>query len=150
MPNDGPELLFVNQQSLLRIDEARLRKVLTYLFQQAGYTTGEISLAAVDNAAIHAVNREHLAHDYPTDVISFVFTDEPPLLDGEVIASAEYALGEATRYGWPAEDELLLYFVHGALHLIGYDDTTPAAAQLMRAQERQLLAAFDLHPPGRE
>ena len=146
----GVEILIANRQSLLKIDQARLRKVLEHLFVSAGYTAGEMSLAIVDNAAIHTVNREFLQHDYPTDVLSFPFTNTKPLLEGEVIASAEYAIAEAERYHWPADDELLLYFVHGALHCIGFDDTTPAAAKHIRTQERAVLAEFGLYPPGRE
>jgi probable rRNA maturation factor len=146
----GIEIPIANQQSHLRLDRVRIRKILRHLFTSAGYTTGEMSLAIVDNAAIHQVNRDYLQHDYPTDVLSFPFMDAKPLIQGEVIASAEYAVGEATRYGWPAEDELLLYLVHGSLHCIGYDDTTPAAAAIMRAQERTVLAEFGLLPPGRE
>ena len=91
----------------------------------------------------------HLQHDYPTDVLSFVFSQERGFLEGEIVASADYAASEALLHGWERENELLLYVVHGALHLAGFDDTSPQLAQTMQAMERQVLAAFELQPPGR-
>jgi probable rRNA maturation factor len=144
------EIPIANQQQSLPVDSVRIRKVLQHLFSSAGYRSGEMSIAIVDNATIHQINRDYLQHDYPTDVISFPFTNAPPEIEGEVIASADYAIEEAARYDWPAEDELLLYLVHGTLHCLGYDDTTPAAASAMRAQERAILAQFGIMPPGRD
>jgi probable rRNA maturation factor len=132
------------------IDESRLINALRTVLSTAGATRGEISLTIVDNARIHELNRQHLAHDYPTDVLSFLLDRDDDRLDGEIIVSADYAAEEAKRYGWPMEDELLLYVVHGALHLVGYDDTIPDAAAEMRRQERAILGMFGLNPPGRE
>jgi probable rRNA maturation factor len=115
----------------------------------AGVASGEVSIAVVDDAEMHALNRQHLKHDYPTDVLSFLLERDGDRLEGEIVVSADYAAAEAERHGWPAENELLLYAVHGALHLVGYDDTSPAAAEAMRRQERAILATFALHPPGR-
>jgi probable rRNA maturation factor len=68
-------------------------------------------------------------------------------LEGEVIASTDTAANAAARVGWPAEDELLLYVVHGMLHLVGHDDHDSASLAVMRAAERQCLAHFGLEPP---
>ena len=144
------EISIANRQSCLPVHESRLRKVLRSIFREAGISSGEISVAIVDDATLHQLNREFLDHDYPTDVISFVLDREENALFGEIIASADYAAAEAVRHNWPAEDELLLYLAHGALHLVGYDDTSPEAALLMRAREREVLAKFGLVPPGRE
>ena len=54
--------------------------------------------------------------------------DDSDGLEGEVIVGAETALRTAPRYGWPPHDELLLYVVHGTLHLVGHDDRTPGLA----------------------
>ena len=95
---------------------------------------------------MHELNRQYLEHDYPTDVLSFVleFDETSKSLDGEIIVSSDYAAREAARYGWTANDELLLYVIHGCLHLVGHDDTTPAAKRAMREAEVRLLAGFGL------
>lgn len=141
---------FANRQASHAVDGARLAEAARRVFAAAGVATGEVSIAVVDDAEMHALNRLHLDHDYPTDVLSFVFDYEAQHLEGEIVVSADYAAAEAPRYQWGAENELLLYVVHGALHLVGYDDTNDAAARAMRAQERATLATFGLIPPGRD
>ena len=53
-------------------------------------------------------------------------------LEGEVVVGAEVARREARRYGWTPHDELLLYVVHGLLHLVGYDDAAGRRAEMRR------------------
>jgi len=139
-----------NLQSAHPINKRRLIKAVRTVLASAQLAAGEISITVVDNPRMHELNREHLGHDYPTDVLSFVYMREGNRIEGEIIVSADYAAAEATRYGWPADDELLLYVVHGGLHLVGYDDTTAEGSTEMRQQERAILATFDLIPPGRE
>ena len=146
---DDLDIACVNLQAQ-PVDEQRLMKAVRAVLRSAQIARGEISLTIVDDARMQELNREHLEHDYPTDVLSFLLDRSDDRLDGEIIVSADYAAAEADRYGWGKENELLLYVVHGALHLIGYDDTTPEAAAEMRAQERLQLATFGLTPPGRD
>ncbi len=61
-------------------------------------------------------------------MLSFVLEQGEGFLDGEVVVSAETAQRAAPRFGWSAAEELLLYVIHGTLHLAGYDDATPGAA----------------------
>ena len=135
-----------DEQQTHAVDHARLKKAVRLVLADAGIECGEISIAIVDDARMHALNRQYLQHDYPTDVLSFVLErdEEQQSLDGEIIVSADYAAREAPRYGWTADDELLLYVIHGCLHLIGYDDQTPAGLAAMRTAESQHLANFRL------
>ena len=136
-----------NEQSSVRVDRSRLTRAARSIAMDHGKDTTRISIALVDDATIHALNRQYLQHDYPTDVLSFVLDDEPGLLEGEVIASGEMAATQAAAYGWAAEDELLLYVVHGVLHLVGFGDKTDADRQRMRCQEQHYLEQFGLHIP---
>ena len=65
-------------------------------------------------------------------------------IEGDVIVSAETAIQLAARYDWPPADELLLYVIHGTLHLVGYDDLDDASRAEMRSRERHYLAALGL------
>jgi probable rRNA maturation factor len=128
------------------VDEKRLRRAVKAVLQGAGIASGEVSIAVVDDARMHELNRRYLDHDYPTDVLSFVLGHDGKHLDGQIIVSFDYAAREAVRYGWSADDELLLYAIHGALHLAGHDDLNPEAKREMRQQERQYLTQFGLTP----
>ena len=67
-------------------------------------------------------------------------------LDGEVIVSTEMAVQMATEYHWSPRDELVLYLVHGVLHLIGYDDQNDEDKRRMRTRERAALLNWNLTP----
>ena len=135
-----------DEQQTHVIDQQQLKQGARLVLEEAGIAAAEISVAIVDDARMHELNRQYLDHDYPTDVLSFVLEFDPDeqSLDGEVIVSADYAAREAVRYGWTVNDELLLYVLHGCLHLVGQDDTTPEGKQAMRQAESRLLAHFGL------
>jgi probable rRNA maturation factor len=130
-------LALQNRQKAVRVDKRSIRKVVRRILEDAGIESAEISIAIVDDAAIAKVHGEFLDDDSPTDVISFVLDASPGRLEGEVVASAETATLRAPEYDQSAEEELFLYVVHGLLHLVGYDDTTPKARKVMRAMERK-------------
>jgi probable rRNA maturation factor len=128
----------------LEIDADRLGEAVRAVLREAGFSSGVVSVAVVDDREIHRLNRAHLGHDDPTDVLSFLLEREEGALEGEIVVSAETAAASAPRYGWTAGDELLLYAIHGALHLVGYDDQTPEAQAEMRLQEAKMLSRFGL------
>lgn len=142
------QIEIANQQSLLPIDEEALRAVVTQILSDADRTEGRLSLAVVDDPTIHELNRQYLQHDYATDVLSFALEDDGPLLEGEVIVSSETAITNATEYGWPAENELLLYVIHGTLHLVGYSDKSDPETLDMRAAEAKYLRQCSIPLPA--
>lgn len=135
-----------DDEALAASDHPRLEQAVDLILLDAEIRIAEISIAIVKDAQMHELNRQYLDHDYTTDVLSFVLEDDAASgqLDGEIIVNADYAAREAKRYGWSCGDELLLYVIHGALHLTGHDDTTPAAKQAMREAEAKYLSGFGL------
>jgi len=133
-----------NRQKSLRIDRRRLRRAARMILEDASIADAEISVAVVDDPAIRRLNRDYLGHDYATDVLSFLLDRGEESLAGEVIVSADAAKAVAPGFGWPAPDELLLYVIHGMLHLVGCEDATPSQRAAMRRRERACLARFGL------
>lgn len=140
------EVEIANEQDKLPIDEERLVAAARLLLRSEGITAATISLAVVDDPTIHELNRRHLGHDYATDVLSFVLEASPDRFEGEVIVSADTAISSAGRFDWSPADELLLYVIHGCLHLAGHDDQTDEARAIMRDREKHYLAEFGLLP----
>jgi probable rRNA maturation factor len=138
------EIEIADQQSRLAVDRERLVRAAQMILQDHGPATCRVSIAVVDDPTIHTLNRQYLHHDYATDVLSFVLEWTSELLEGEVIVSADTALAQAGPYGWLPADELLLYVVHGTLHLVGFDDQTEAQRQDMRTAEGTYLTQFGL------
>ena len=98
----------------------------------------------MNDAEIREVNNKHLSHDYETDVISFDLTSSDDFLEGEIIASVETADREASENGWEGDDELLLYIIHGMLHIVGLRDKKPKETKVMREAEQYYLGKFNL------
>lgn len=188
------EIDISNRQSALPVDENSLHAAVLKALAIEQVSSAVLSISIVDNSAIHVINRDHLQHDYPTDVISFQldfvpawelqpeddvdddaededeeedFTDDDDdfadevddvssgellsegraagaSIEGEIIASAEMAATMANDGKWSAQAELILYVVHGLLHICGYDDLSPEEKCIMRARERAILSELGL------
>ncbi|MCA9133960.1 MAG: rRNA maturation RNase YbeY [Planctomycetales bacterium] len=125
--------------SRLPQDEQRFTQAARWIADRGGWQRLFASIAIVDDATMQQLNSQRLGHDWPTDVISFVLDGQPGAVEGEVIASAETAERTSARVGTTAGDELLLYVVHGLLHVAGLDDITPEQALAMRRAEQECL-----------
>jgi probable rRNA maturation factor len=136
------EISLTNQQSRHDVDERRLIDAARAILQDSAYSSAAISLAIVDDDTIHELNRRHLQHDWPTDVLSFVLDNDGDHLEGEVVLSADTAAAAAEELGHSAAEEQLLYVIHGILHLVGHDDKSDCDAQKMRAAEARFLRQF--------
>ena len=77
-------------------------------------------------------------------MLSFLLEHSDGELDGEVIVSWETATRTAREYDWSTQDELMLYFIHGCLHLVGYDDQGEVDRAEMRKQESHYLLSVGL------
>lgn len=130
------------------VDVERLRKAVSLILKDAGFKRGAISLAIVDDGTIHDVNRKFLNHDEPTDVISFVLEEDDAGIEAELVLGADTAARTAAELGVSPDDELLLYAIHGALHLVGYDDLSDEPRVEMRAAEQKYLTQFGVVLPG--
>ena len=129
-------------------DRRRLVEIARRVLEAEGIGSAEISIAIVDDEFIHEINRRHLDHDRPTDVISFVLSDpDDDRLSGELVVSAQTAARMADRDDVEPWTELVLYVVHGLLHLCGHDDATEADAASMRRREAECLAELGLAHP---
>jgi probable rRNA maturation factor len=140
------EIELSNQQSTHPIDDRRLVAAVRLVLEQEGIRRGVISIAVVDDPTMQDLNRRYLQHDYPTDVLSFLLEQRPGSVEGEVVVSADTAADRCHSYGWSPDDELLLYVIHGALHLAGYDDGDADQRAAMRRREEHFLSRFGLVP----
>ena len=128
-----------NRQKTLPVDRRLLRRAVRAILEDEGIADAEISLAIVDDPTIRQLHRQYLDHDEPTDVLSFVLQRSEGRLEGEVIVSADTARSAAARYRRTPAEELLLYVIHGTLHVVGYRDDTRQARAKMSCRQREHL-----------
>jgi probable rRNA maturation factor len=139
-----------NRQRRWPVNSTALKAAAACVLRGEGIAKADISIAVVSDRAIHDINRQFLDHDEPTDVITFVLGQAAGFIDGEIVVSADTAAKSAPAIGWSRQKELLLYVIHGALHLTGYDDLKPAARRRMRNREQHYLAAMGIKEPSSE
>ena len=134
-------------QEIVPVDRGRMREIARAVLEGEDIRDFELSLAFVDNATIHRLNKQYLDHDEPTDVLTFPYSAaNAKKLEGELVLGVEIAREQAQERGHDVHAELALYVIHGLLHLCGYDDKSPAAEQSMRAREAHYLAKLGLPP----
>ena len=100
-----------------------------------------LSITLVDRAAIARLNRAHLGHRRPTDVISFGFarvSARDPVI-GDVYIAPAVAGDNARAHGVSAREEMVRLVVHGTLHVLGHDHPdgpSRTASPMWKRQER--------------
>ena len=147
--SQGFAVSLANEQDAHPVDADRLQAAARSVLEDSGYTSAAISVAVVDDATIHELNRRYLKHDWPTDVLSFVLDQQDGHLEGEVVISADTAAAAAVEAGWSAAAEQLLYVIHGTLHLIGWGDQSADETAEMRAAEKKYLDQLGIVMPGK-
>jgi probable rRNA maturation factor len=110
-----------------------------------GVPVEALTLAVVDDAHMAALHEQHTGEAGPTDVLTFDMreTGDAPL-EGDLVLGRDVATRQAAQRGHAAREELLLYAVHGLMHLLGHDDHEPTAAAAMHMRENALLQAIGL------
>lgn len=108
-----------------------------------------LSIAIVDDASIARLHANYMNDATPTDVLTFDLRDDAAddAIEGEIVVSAETARRQADRRSLAPREELLRYVIHGVLHLLGFDDATPAQRRSMRQREDRVL--LDITPVPR-
>lgn len=114
----------------------------------------ELSVVLTDDASIRELNREWRGKDKPTNVLSFPGGDEeePPFgpLLGDIVIARETLEREADVEKKSFDAHLTHLFIHGLLHLFGYDHQIEEEAQEMEDAERRILARLGISDPYAE
>jgi probable rRNA maturation factor len=127
----------------LRVDRKAIAAAVGVLDEHAedfngGCPAGELSIAFMADRELAELHGRFLDDPSPTDVITFA-SAEPGAVAGEICVSVDAAARQVGRSPLKLSGEILLYVVHGWLHLAGYDDLRPAAKRIMRRAEARAL-----------
>ena len=110
-------------------------------------TSREIDLTLCYNNTIQQYNKEYRQKDTATDVLSFpiendIITDNNFMPLGSIVISVDFIMDKAKEYKHSTESEMALLFIHGLLHILGYDHETDSGE--MRKKEASIIQNFDL------
>ncbi len=135
-------MIDLDNQTTLPVDIEALDKIAESL------SSKEVELIITDDTTMRELNAEYRDKDSITDVLSFPmdapFTEQSifgmPL--GSIIIAESFVKEKAAAFGHTIQDELSLLFIHGMLHLLGFDHEIDDGE--MRAREKELIEQFDL------
>ena len=133
-----------NPCKALEFDDQALKTIFHFLDEAAPYTIppGDLSLALLQAEDHSRLHQDYLDDPSPTDVITFP-GDADANLAGEICVSIDTAHEYAKNNNSNFSSELVLYFVHGWLHLAGFDDQNEKDRQAIRKEEEVCMSLLE-------
>lgn len=121
---------------------AAVRRIVAFVCDAERVKAGHFSFVVVDDRMMRSINKKFLRHDYVTDILTF------PMEEGEAVSeiyiNAQQMKRQAAENGVTAKNEMIRLIVHGILHTLGYDDTTPKTKTLMERRQERYVAALSV------
>ena len=120
------EILLRNAQRKYKIDTEKLTRHVAMMLIELNHPNSEISIMLVNDVRIRKLNKDYRNQNRATDVLAFpqginAKNDNGGPLLGDVVVSIETSRRQAKDHNLLDEEELVLLFIHGTLHLLGYD-----------------------------
>ncbi|HEV7302040.1 MAG TPA: rRNA maturation RNase YbeY [Tepidisphaeraceae bacterium] len=126
----------------------RLRKYLKKAIPLVPNAPEEISLALVNDKLMSELHQRHLNIPGPTDVLTYELDHDTTgwCIAGEIVVCVPEAKRQAKERGTTVDNELLLYALHGVLHLAGFDDRTERLFREIHTMEDDILTRIGVGP----
>ncbi|MGA3286686.1 MAG: rRNA maturation RNase YbeY [Bacteroidota bacterium] len=118
----------------LRFSSGDVLRALYLVYRGEGKELPSLAIVFTHNRSIRKMNRDFLKHDYVTDVIAFPLGEDGGV-EGEIYINLDAVRKQAREYGVTYTQESRRLLIHGALHLLGYDDTTRGRKKKMSERE---------------
>ena len=138
--------LSLSVQYAVKDDALPLRAEVRKWVRASGPGAAEVAVRFVDAEEGRTLNAQYRGRDYATNVLTFVYAQEPALA-GDLVLCLPVVLREACEQGKPAAAHFAHLIVHGMLHLQGYDHESAAEARVMENREREILARLGFPDP---
>jgi probable rRNA maturation factor len=129
------EITLKNLQKKIPIPRRKILKAAKAAFRKLDFDQRGLSIVFVGTERMRAINKKYLKHDYSTDVLTFDFGGNT----GEIIICPRVAAVNAKAHQTSTENEIILYLIHGILHLAGFNDHKAKDMLQMRRMEKKLL-----------
>lgn len=134
------EINFFYEEVTLNINEEATKGWLFDCLKDYAIKTNiTLNYIFCDDEYLLEINKEHLNHDYYTDIITFDYCDEENT-SGDLFISIDRVKDNAKQLNIEFNEELKRVIIHGLLHLIGFKDKTEEDASIMRENENKCLS----------
>jgi rRNA maturation RNase YbeY len=118
-----------------QLTKREVKKIVRLMLADLSIELTSLQINVLSDSQILELNKKHLGHDYNTDIITFNYSENASIIDGEIFISLEDAEFNAIKYKVALKEELLRLIIHGILHLVGYDDLSSSDKRKMKSKE---------------
>ncbi|MGN8226665.1 rRNA maturation RNase YbeY [Gracilimonas sp. BCB1] len=137
--------LFNESDEKVPLSQSKAETILHIISDKENAAFSLVELVFVDEQEIVRINKEHLNRYYVTDIISFRYDDEADsegneAIEGTLFCCAPRIIEQSAEFKEPVEREFQRIFIHGLLHLIGYEDSSDKEKEAMTELENKYLA----------
>jgi len=129
-------MIELDNRTSLEVDQDFIQKIVSSL------TDRDVELIITNSKEMREINAAQRNIDKDTDVLSFPYDDMPMAPLGSIVISHQFVIDRAKDLGHTQQDEFSLLFIHGMLHLLGYDHEVDDGE--MRDEEERLIKKFNL------
>lgn len=105
-------------------------------------TTGDVELSFVNSKQMRDINLKQRKIDKTTDVLSFPFEFIMHVPLGCIVINLDLAEEKSKEFNHSKDDEIALLFIHGLLHVLGFDHEKDSGE--MREKEEEIINKFNL------
>ncbi|MHB8205752.1 rRNA maturation RNase YbeY [Mucilaginibacter sp.] len=131
-----PAISFFEEGISFRLkDKAKVRQWITDTIIAEGFKLKELNYIFCSDAYLLEINKQYLDHDTYTDIVTFDNSEEEGKIVSDIFISIERIRENAIKFNVTETTELHRVIIHGALHLLGYKDKSPADKQKMTQKE---------------
>ncbi|WP_425389674.1 rRNA maturation RNase YbeY [Ekhidna sp.] len=107
------------------------------------YDLQELNYIFCSDEYLLAINKEHLDHDYYTDIITFDNSDKAGVIESDIFISVDRVKENASNQNTTFKEELNRVMIHGVLHLLGFGDKSEEEKKVMREKEDACLSLLN-------
>jgi probable rRNA maturation factor len=136
-----PSVNFFNEDITFKLkNKIGLKKWIRSAIKAEGYTLQELNYIFCSDQYLLQINQQYLDHDTYTDIITFDNSDKHKVITGDIFISIERIRENAVKFNTGEDDELHRVIIHGALHLVGYQDKQAESKKRMTQMEDHYLS----------
>ena len=136
--------LYVSTEKGIKVEKKMIHKLVSEISKKEEFQTYSLEINFVTEKTIINLNAKYLNHNYPTDIITFNYSNNFRILEGEIYICMKVALENSLKYEVNLDNELLRLVIHGILHMTGYDDKKAQDRKKMKIKEDELVSAFEI------
>lgn len=141
-PGDQAISFFSEDIDFILDNQDKIQKWINLIIAKEKNVLSYINYIFCSDAYLHKINLEYLDHDTLTDIITFPYTDAPPI-ESDIFISIDRVKENAKIFKTSFERELYRVIIHGVLHLCGYGDKDDESKKLMRNKEDEAIETLE-------